>query len=134
MSRPALPAAELRRFAGSPRALLALFALVLVPLVYGGLYTWANESPTTRVDQIAAAVVNLDQPVTLKGADGKDQIVPLGRVVVGKLTSSASPSNYSWTLTDAATAERAERQAVRCGPDDPRGLLGVGDVDQRGAG
>lgn len=105
MSRPALPAAELRRFAGSPRALLALFALVLVPLVYGGLYTWANESPTTRVDQIAAAVVNLDQPVTLKGADGKDQIVPLGRVVVGKLTSSASPSNYSWTLTDAATAE-----------------------------
>ena len=37
MSRPALPAAELRRFAGSPRALLALFALVLVPLVYGCL-------------------------------------------------------------------------------------------------
>ena len=105
MSRPALPAAELRRFAGSPRALLALFALVLVPLVYGGLYTWANESPTTRVDQIAAAVVNLDEPVTLKGADGKDQIVPLGRVVVGKLTSSASSSNYAWTLTDAATAE-----------------------------
>lgn len=109
MSRPALPAAELRRFAGSPRALLALFALVLVPLVYGGLYTWANESPTTRVDQIAAAVVNLDQPVTLKGADGKDQIVPLGRVVVGKLTSSTSPSNYSWTLTDAATAETGLR-------------------------
>ncbi len=105
MSRPALPAAELRRFAGSPRALLALFALVLVPLVYGGLYTWANESPTTRVDQIAAAVVNLDEPVTLKGADGKDQIVPLGRVVVGKLTSSDSASNFAWTLTDAATAE-----------------------------
>ena len=83
MSRPALPAAELRRFAGSPRALLALFALVLVPLVYGGLYTWANESPTTRVDQIAAAVVNLDEPVTLKGADGKkaEAWLTLGEVV-----------------------------------------------------
>ncbi len=105
MPRPALPAAELRRFAGSPRALLSLLAVFLVPLVFGGLSTWANESPTTRVDQIAAAVVNLDEPVTLKGADGKDQIVPLGRVVVGKLTASASASNYSWTLTDAATAE-----------------------------
>lgn len=33
--RPMLPAVELRRFTGSPRALLALFA-GLVPLIYGG--------------------------------------------------------------------------------------------------
>ncbi len=105
MSRPALPAAELRRFVGSRRALLALLALVVVPLAFGGLFTWANESPTTRVDQISAAVVNLDEPVTLKGADGQDQIVPLGRVVVGKLTSSTSSSTYAWTLTDVRTAE-----------------------------
>ena len=31
--RPMLPAVELRRFTGSPRALLALFAVVLVPLI-----------------------------------------------------------------------------------------------------
>ena len=102
--RPALPAAELRRFTGSSRAWLVLVGLLLVPLVYGGLYTWANESPQTRIDQVNAAVVNLDEPVTLKGADGKDQIVPLGRQVVGKLTSSASSSNYRWELTDAETA------------------------------
>ncbi len=105
MSRPALPAAELRRFAGSPRAFVALLAVILVPLIYGGLYTWANESPTTRVDQIPAAVVNLDEMVTLTGADGKEQPVLLGRLVAGKLTASTSSSNYSWTLTDAATAE-----------------------------
>ena len=97
--------AELRRFAGSPRAFVALLAVILVPLIYGGLYTWANESPTTRVDQIPAAVVNLDEMVTLTGADGKEQPVLLGRLVAGKLTASTSSSNYSWTLTDAATAE-----------------------------
>ena len=102
--RPTLPAVELRRFTGSPRALLALFAVVLVPLIYGGLYTWANESPATRLDQRQAAVVNLDQPVTLTRADGTEQLVPMGRQVVGKLTGSTSTSNYSWVLTDAAEA------------------------------
>ena len=102
--RPTLPAVELRRFTGSPRALLALFAVVLVPLIYGGLYTWANESPATRLDQRQAAVVNLDQPVTLTRPDGTEQLVPMGRQVVGKLTGSTSTSNYSWVLTDAAEA------------------------------
>ena len=102
--RPTLPAVELRRFTGSARALLALFAVVLVPLIYGGLYTWANESPATRLDQRQAAVVNLDQPVTLTRPDGTEQLVPMGRQVVGKLTGSTSTSNYSWVLTDAAEA------------------------------
>ncbi len=103
--RPSLPAAELHRFTGSPRAWLALLAVLVVPLIYGGLYTWANESPLERVDQLAAAVVNLDEPVTLVGADGNEQLVPLGRQVVGSLTSSDSSSNYRWELTDAATAD-----------------------------
>ncbi len=103
--RPSLPAAELHRFTGSPRAWLALLAVLIVPLIYGGLYTWANESPLERVDQIAAAVVNLDKPVTLVGADGTEQLVPLGRQVVGGLTSSDSSSNFRWELTDAATAD-----------------------------
>ena len=61
--RPMLPAVELRRFTGSPRALLALFAVVLVPLIYGGLYTWANESPQTKLDQRIG-----DHQVTARGA------------------------------------------------------------------
>ncbi|MBK8468386.1 MAG: YhgE/Pip domain-containing protein [Actinomycetales bacterium] len=101
---PALPTSEMRRFLGSPRAVLALLALVLVPLVVGGLYTWANESPLARVDQLTAAVVNLDEPVTLTLADGSTQLAPLGRSVVGSLTSSSEASNYSWFLTDAPTA------------------------------
>ena len=103
--RPTLPAAELRRFTGSPRALIALLAILVVPLVYGGLYTWANETPQTRLDQVTAAVVNLDEPVTLKTADGTDQLIPLGRSVVGKLTSSTSTSNFTWVLTDAPAAQ-----------------------------
>ena len=103
--RPTLPAAELRRFTGSPRALIALLAILVVPLVYGGLYTWANETPQTRLDQVTAAVVNLDEPVTLKTGDGTDQLIPLGRSVVGKLTSSTSTSNFTWVLTDAPAAQ-----------------------------
>ncbi len=102
--RPTLPAAELRRFTSSPRALLALVAVVLVPLIYGGLYVWANQSPQTRVDQVSAAIVNLDEPVTITKSDGSSQIVPLGRSVVGKLTASGSSSNYDWVLTDEASA------------------------------
>jgi len=104
MSLPTVPTAELRRFTGSPRALLALLAVILVPLVYGGLYTWANQSPQTRLDQVTAAVVNLDEPVTLTQADGSSQLVPLGRSVVGKLTGSDSSANFHWVLTDAPDA------------------------------
>ena len=105
MSRlPTLPAAELRRFTGNRRSLVALIAIVLVPLIYGGLYTWANQSPQTRLDQLTGAVVNLDQPVTLTHPDGTKQLVPLGRSLTGKLTTSTSPSNFHWVLADAPSA------------------------------
>lgn len=37
--------AELRRLASTPMAVVALVALMLVPILYGGLYLWANQDP-----------------------------------------------------------------------------------------
>ena len=34
------------------------------------LLDWANLDVTTSLDRVPAAVVNLDEPVTVKGADG----------------------------------------------------------------
>lgn len=103
--RPSLPAAELRRFARAPRAGLALLAALIVPLVIGGLSTWAQQSPLTRLDQRPAAIVNHDEAITLTKPDGTEQLVLLGRQVVGALTTSTASTNYAWQLTDAATAE-----------------------------
>ncbi len=57
---------------------VTVVGLALVPLVIGGLLTWALWNPTQRLDRITAAVVNLDEPVTIDG-----QMVPLGRQLAG---------------------------------------------------
>lgn len=57
---------ELRRFRGGLLGLLPI-GLLLLPLLYGGLYLWANWDPYGRLDQIPVAVVNTDKPVTAEG-------------------------------------------------------------------
>ena len=52
---------------------LTLVGLVLVPLLVAGGFLWATWNSDTRLDQVEAAVVNLDEPVKLNG-----QLVPLG--------------------------------------------------------
>lgn len=70
-----------------------VIGLVLVPLVVGGLLTWALWKPTEHLDRITAAVVNLDEPVTING-----QTVPLGRqLAAGLVTSSGAPTSASST-------------------------------------
>ncbi len=45
MKVPAMIAAELRRLTSSRMGIIALIALVCVPILYGGLYLWANQDP-----------------------------------------------------------------------------------------
>ena len=101
---PTLPRSELARFGRSRGTRIVLVGLVVIPLIYGGLFAWSNLDPTGHLDQVPAAVVNEDEPVTLTLADGTSQVVPLGRSLAGSLTSSTEPSNFDWTLTDAAHA------------------------------
>ncbi|MFE4952330.1 YhgE/Pip domain-containing protein [Leifsonia sp. NPDC056665] len=77
---------------------LTIVGIVLVPLVIGGLLVWALWNPTDRLGEVKAAVVNLDQPVTVNG-----QVVPLGRQMAAGLLG-AKNENFTWVLTDQKDA------------------------------
>ena len=57
---------ELRRFRGPIRR-VALGFLLVVPLLYAGVYLWANWNPYGHLDRIPVAVVDLDQPAQVQG-------------------------------------------------------------------
>ena len=81
-----------------------LIALFLVPLLVAG--SLLGLVGTRDDDNITAAVVNLDEPVTVD-----DQPVPLGRHLAGGLVGGATEHtvdgqdlpNISWVLSDEAT-------------------------------
>lgn len=83
-----------------------VLGLVLVPLTIAGLLLWGLWNPDDRLGEMRAAVVNLDEPVTVNG-----QMVPLGRVLAGKLVGEAGAkhddaTDFTWVLTDAKDAEQ----------------------------
>lgn len=80
-----------------PARWLTWLGLVLVPvLVAGGLFaaTW-NGNPR----QVEAAVVNLDEPVTID-----DQYIPLGRQLTAALVDSDRVENLTWLPASEANA------------------------------
>lgn len=90
---------ERARSSGRP-GWVTVVGLVLVPLLVGGLLVWALWQPDQRLSRIQAAVVNLDQPVTVNG-----QTVPLGRqLAAGLVTSSGTTSTTTATSTASASA------------------------------
>ncbi|HSV37768.1 MAG TPA: YhgE/Pip family protein [Nocardioidaceae bacterium] len=86
---------------GKKFGVMALIGLTLVPALLAASFQWTQADATENLDKIEAAVVNLDQPVTVDG-----EIVPLGRLLVMRLTDAeSSPINIKWTLTDAEDAQ-----------------------------
>ncbi|SDH28691.1 putative membrane protein [Leifsonia sp. 98AMF] len=79
---------------------LTIVGLLLVPITIGGLLVWALWNPTERLHDVKAAVVNLDQPVTVNG-----QTVPLGRQLSAGLLDSKN-DNFTWVLTDKKDADK----------------------------
>src|SRR6218665_1584508 len=57
MKVPAMIAAELRRLTASRMGVLALIALMCVPILYGGLYLWANQDPYGKFSEVPVALV-----------------------------------------------------------------------------
>ncbi len=102
---PTMSSSELSRLSRGLFGKLVLIALIAVPSIYAGLLTWSNLDAATSLDQVPAAVVNLDEPATVTDAGGKKQTVPLGRVVTSRLVGNDSASNLDWDLTDASTAQ-----------------------------
>lgn len=61
MKVPAMIAAELRRLTASKMGIIALIALVCVPILYGGLYLWANQDPYAKFPDVPVALVVDDE-------------------------------------------------------------------------
>ncbi|GGF30075.1 YhgE/Pip domain-containing protein [Subtercola lobariae] len=59
---------EFRRLTATSLARLALVALMLVPVIYAGLYLWANSDPYGNVKNIPVALVVEDTGATVNGS------------------------------------------------------------------
>ncbi|MCX7522942.1 YhgE/Pip domain-containing protein [Microbacterium sp. STN6] len=96
MKIPAMIVAELRRLTSSRMAVIALIALMTVPLLYGGLYLWANQDPYAKLDQVPVALVVDDAGTTTNG-----EYTNFGDEVAGQLQHDGS---FQWHRVSAASA------------------------------
>ncbi|GGL83263.1 ABC transporter [Curtobacterium citreum] len=104
MTIPSLIRAELARLTATPLARLAFIALMIVPLLYGGAYLWANRDPYAKLDQVPAAIVDQDAGATLDG-----ERVDYGEDVTKEALDGA---DFKWTETSAADARSGVRNGT----------------------
>ncbi|WP_330258659.1 YhgE/Pip domain-containing protein [Streptomyces murinus] len=101
MRSPRLAALELRRFGRGRLPRAALVALLVLPLLYGGLYLWSFWNPYGRLDRIPVALVNDDKGAT---AGGKE--ITAGDDLVSGLRDSKT---FDWhEVSDAEAREGVE--------------------------
>lgn len=67
MKVPQMILAELRRLTSTRMSLIALIALMCVPILYGGLYLWANQDPYGNLSQVPVALVVQDDGAEING-------------------------------------------------------------------
>ncbi|MFF4775562.1 YhgE/Pip family protein [Microtetraspora fusca] len=95
---------ELRRFTRSRLTRAALVGVVMLPLLYAGLYLWSFWDPQGNLKNIPVALVVEDQPAT---TDGKT--VDAGRDLARELEEREV---FSWHRTDAAGADQGMRDGT----------------------
>lgn len=125
MKIPAMIAAELRRLTATRMAVIALIALMCVPILYGGLYLWANQDPYGKLADVPVGLVvedtgvaaSGDQPASNYGEQVADQLMSSGTFAWQRLTPAEAqaslaqggvdftvtiPADFSAALTSAA--------------------------------
>ena len=80
-----------------PITWLTLIGVLLLPAMIGGVLVAALQDPTDRLEEMTAAVVNLDKPVTIDG-----QYTPLGRQLAAGLVEGSDEldSNLTWVISN----------------------------------
>lgn len=112
MTVPALIRAELARLVATPLARLALVALMLVPVLYGGLYLWANRDPYAGLDRVPAALVVLDEGAQVTSGSGDDatvSTVDYGDEVAKQVLMDGS---FAWERVSAKRAAAGVRNGT----------------------
>ncbi|MFD0692115.1 YhgE/Pip family protein [Actinomadura fibrosa] len=101
---------ELRRFSRNRLTRIALAGLVLLPLLYAGLYLWSFWDPYARLKHVPVALVVEDQPAKANGktvhagADLADelekrQVFDWKKVSAGKAAEGVRSGRYYMSLT-----------------------------------
>ncbi|MEH3089209.1 MAG: YhgE/Pip domain-containing protein [Microbacterium arborescens] len=103
MKIPALITAELRRLTATRMSVVALVALMLVPVLYGGLYLWANQDPYGKFADIPVALVDLDTGAPSSDGTGT---VDYGSQVAEQLIDGGA---FGWQRMSAIEAQEALR-------------------------
>lgn len=101
MKIPAMIAAELRRLTATRMSVIALVALMLVPVLYGGLYLWANHDPYGKFADIPVALVVSDEGVA---ASGDQPAQNYGTRIADQLVDAG---DFAWQRLDADAATAA---------------------------
>ena len=82
---------------------VVILGILVIPLMYSGLFTWAYEDPMQRVNLLKAAVVNLDQPATADSANG-EKTLKLGDSLEKELYKDDAPG-FDWTKASLPQAK-----------------------------
>lgn len=109
MKVPAMIAAELRRLTASKMGILALVALICVPILYGGLYLWANQDPYAKFPEVPVALVVDDEgaPAPTSGTEpATGDTVNYGEDVAENLIDGNAFDWQRMTADDATEALR----------------------------
>ena len=96
--------AELARLTATTMSRVALVALMLVPVLYGGLYLWANQDPYAGLDRVPVALVVADT-----GADYDGKATNYGKDVADQLIDDGT---FDWHTVTAATAKAGVADAT----------------------
>ena len=97
----------MRPFLSSMTTHRALVAVLALPMFLGSLIVWSLADRADNVEQVPAAVVNLDEPVIKKG----QQPIAAGRLLAAGLTQPQDDRQRSlgWALTSPADARTGLR-------------------------
>lgn len=87
---------EIRRFAKGKLPPLALLVIMLMPLLFGGLFVWAYWNPVGRAKDLPVALVNSDQGTTVNG-----EKLNAGEQITTKLLDQ-SPLDFHLVSPEAA--------------------------------
>jgi len=96
--------AELARLTATTMSRVALVALMLVPVLYGGLYLWANQDPYAGLDRVPVALVVADT-----GAEQDGAATNYGTDVAEQLVDDGT---FDWHTVTAATAKAGVADAT----------------------
>ena len=140
MKIPPMIAAELRRLTASRLSIVALIALMCVPVLYGGLYLWANQNPYANLNRIPAAIVvddagtKVDGKKVNYGGEVADELIRDGsfdwhRVASGSAASGVDSSKYDFSITFPAGFSDALASASGSSPHQARVVLTTNDTN-----